>query len=208
MDSRVHLDALSAVRSTNFYEHGKRNPSEVIGFFNEYSRAKGAPSPSPINRQSIKEKCRNMAEAITLIHLHESMRHVADDYCHSISRWQKNPSPLSELESLRLFRALYRFQIYCNLLGARQEMEETDLTGSSETETAFHNFLPRFPPWEVQEIACIWKYLEKRWGLLLREVSYVVSSRRVNISGEFRREDWDRDFEYIRSLPVTSEGLY
>jgi hypothetical protein len=205
LDYRLRVDSLAAVRSTEFYCSQKRVPSEVIAFIDEYSRAKGAPRLSLILPDWLlfSKKFGSISEATALVLLRMSVKHIASEYCRSIPQWQTDSVPLSELEQVRLSRAIYRFQIYCNLFGVKEDMETTDLTGMTRTEKydAFHNFLPRFPPWEVQEIACIWRYFNGHWGCLLREVSEGAKM----VFGE-HRDEREYTLAYIHSLPVSTDS--
>jgi hypothetical protein len=78
---------------------------------------------------------------------------------------------LSATESMRLLRALYRWQLYCNLFGqgpddGRREVpklehgEELDL------------FFCIFRPWEIEEIYCIYALLKNTYSDLLDTVAW------------------------------------
>lgn len=70
---------------------------------------------------------------------------------------------LSPMEELRLYRAIYRFQVYCTLFGSGRASDS--LTDQHE------RFLASFPPWEVLEMACVWYYLVCRWASIMKDLS-------------------------------------
>ena len=61
--------------------------------------------------------------------------------------------PLSTNETTRIRRALYRYELYCNMFGPQNYMLH---------EHEVMVFLRLFPPWEVEEIGCIHTYLQNR----------------------------------------------
>lgn len=103
--------------------HGERDPNEVVAFLDEYSRARRSPRPSPILAARLlkTEKCRGFEEVIALCHVHIKVSWVIDDCFRSTPRWQSNFAPLSESERLRLYRAICRYQIYCNIFGTERK---------------------------------------------------------------------------------------
>ncbi|KAI9775097.1 MAG: hypothetical protein M1839_001449 [Geoglossum umbratile] len=68
--------------------------------------------------------------------------------------------PLSKTEETRVFRALYRFQLCCNLFG---EARSNYSSGHYEFPVMdiLKLFLGLFEPWEVQEIACIHTFAKR-----------------------------------------------
>jgi hypothetical protein len=211
LDHRLYVDAVSAVRSKDFYLHGKRDPSEVVAFLDEYSRARKSPHSSSIIADWLleNEKCRNFEEVIALCLLHTKVSRIIDDYIYSTSPWQKNSAPLSELERIRLYRAICRYQIYCNLFGTGQKMNETPppVDDWGFDTSACERFLPSFLPWEVQEIACICEYLSTRWASLLRESSIIVPEEPKRVEDVPIDNGWDGIFAHIRSLPLSCKGI-
>lgn len=71
-------------------------------------------------------------------------------------------SPLSPTEKVRLRRALYRTELYGKLFNRRPNVQvPMKPLHQSEQEKIF---LTKFPPWEVEEMACVWHYFQARLG--------------------------------------------
>jgi hypothetical protein len=116
---------------------------------------------------------------------------------------------LSESERLRLYRAICRYQIYCNLFGTERKWNTTPLPVDDRgvDYLACEGFLPSFLPREVQEIACIFEHLTTRWASLLRESSVIIPEELEKVDGVPTYNEWDDRFAYIRSLPISRKGI-
>lgn len=66
---------------------------------------------------------------------------------------------LSTTESTRLLRALYRWQLYCNLFGPGPEMMRRRKVAQLEHGTHLDILFCLFKPWEIEEVYCIWVLL-------------------------------------------------
>jgi hypothetical protein len=209
LDSRLHADALAAVRSTGFYDKYSNSLSSIVAFLTDYERARGGGADS----QSEWLKCRDLNEAVSLLHLHEAITQAVNDYGPFIaSRMKpvKKPPALSEMEKLRLYRAMYRYEIYCNIFGGMEKHSKFEGDESHVWPKESHErFLPSFPPWEVQEIACIWAYLPRRWGVIFREVSDIYFPIKFGHPGCDPDSDMEDTFEHLRrTRHDTSDGNY
>lgn len=81
LDHRLRPDALAAVRSARHYEvHGRKSES-VLAFLDEHGRARENAAHSKSEWLS----CRSTTEAVDLLHLHEAVKRVTEEYCHSIA---------------------------------------------------------------------------------------------------------------------------
>jgi hypothetical protein len=205
MDHRLHPDAFAALRSTEIFERPETGPNEVIAFIAEYGRTRyrGPVNPAPKLLMPF-----DVTEAINLLHLHESVKLIASDYCAHVSlSGVPGKAPvdhISEMEKLRLHRAIYRFQIYCNLFGGEQKLLDRRPGKGFERGlvkqafTAIGRFLPSFPPWEVQEIACVWHYLNQRWASILREISDIFFPAPIGSEDMQNDSDMEDVFDYCR----------
>ncbi len=85
---------------------------------------------------------------------------------------------LSAMERTRLLRALYRFQLYCNLFGP----------GPEEDRSPHGFFLPdilaiffcTFKPWEIEEIHCLYILVRDKYKATLEAIRAVVHKDRPN----------------------------
>jgi hypothetical protein len=166
-DYRLRPDALAAIRSARYLELHSGDREGVPDFLQQYGHARDEMAcPTDLEWSS----CGSAAEALDLYYLHEKIKMIADDYCQVIaseSSQAKQTSSLSDLEQLRLYRAIYRYQIYCDFFGGKEPMRRS-------TTRIERSFLPTFPPWEIDEIASIWRYVDRRWVTLLRQISQIV----------------------------------
>jgi hypothetical protein len=74
------------------------------------------------------------------------------------SHRSRQHQPLSGMEEMRLMRALYRFQLFCNLQGLGRHIERKNFLPFVIASTAadkLNKFFCWFEPWEVEEIICI-----------------------------------------------------
>jgi hypothetical protein len=120
LDDRLFVDALATVRSGDFYTHGGRDANDVVAFLDEYSRARQKLRSSPIPADGLLEngKSCSFEDVMALLLLNIKVSRLIDDYFRTTPRLQSNPAPLSDWERIRLYRAICRFQIYCNLFGS------------------------------------------------------------------------------------------
>lgn len=166
LDHRVRADALAAVRSATFYATRCQlvEVKRTITFFDEYTRARTDSADSSSEWLSF----RSMTEVLDLIHLHETVKHFVVQYCLSVASIMpqgQQPFNLSQIEELRLYRAIYRFCVYCNFFGNNPPMfQEILLPYAARDQHPRMRFLPSFPTWEVVEMACIWQYLYRLWA--------------------------------------------
>jgi hypothetical protein len=84
--------------------------------------------------------------------------------------FQQNLNPFlrasspSATEQTRLMRALYRFELFCNLFGQGPEARRVRLTAPlADCEILAHCFGP-LAPWEVEEIDCIYTLIRNKYN--------------------------------------------
>ena len=99
---------------------------------------------------------------------------------------------LSSNETRRLYRAFYRFEIFCNLFRDRRESpidgEPSDASrasknGISELDSTQKSsrFLGLFNPWEVEELACIRDYFCNYYQRMLLKFEPDLRDRKPNL---------------------------
>lgn len=104
-----------------------------------------------------------------LSQLQHAVRFVMKDFCKTtLSRdplsgeKEEDIKPISTDEARRISRALYRFELFCIIFSqpsfkVKRKLDCMDMC---------HLFLNQFPPWEVEEIACIRDYIIGRYAHL------------------------------------------
>ncbi|ERF77059.1 hypothetical protein EPUS_09082 [Endocarpon pusillum Z07020] len=168
LDPRIRAHALAAVRSATFYETRRQlvEVKRTLTFFDDHNRARTDSADSSSGWLSF----RSMAEVLDLIHLHETVKHLVFQYCLSITSIMpqgQQPFNLSQMEELRLHRAMYRFWVYCNFFGNNPPMfEQSLLPHGARDQHPRMRFLPSMPTWEVVEMACIWQYFYRLWAFV------------------------------------------
>ena len=72
-----------------------------------------------------------------------------------------SPSPLSLLESARIKRTFYRFELLCNIFGQRYRSSDVPFKGDE----LLTNFFSVCRPWENEQLRCIREHLFDRLSL-------------------------------------------
>lgn len=72
----------------------------------------------------------------------------------------RHREPLSKSEKIRIFRALYRYQMYTNVFGHSRPTAARITIPSAEI---MHYFLGLFEPWEVEELYCIQIFFKDKY---------------------------------------------
>lgn len=166
MDYWLRPDALAIVRSARHFRlHRCDDADAVLAFVTDYGRAREELASSEPRSDSDWLSCRDIVEAVEVIKSNEAIELVANDYCLFVATQLPQAKPvtnLSEREHRRLYRSLYRYQVWCNFMGPQGVW------------TPPNKYLPTFPPWEIQEMVCVWQYLMKRWRVVFREISGIV----------------------------------
>lgn len=91
---------------------------------------------------------------------------------------------LSQTESTRLQRGLYRFQLCCSLFGASRR-EAPDITGRNfNAEDILVHFLGLFEPWEIEEICCVYSFAEHKYEQIFRAIKRDVDPMNPKFDAE------------------------
>lgn len=116
-------------------------------------------------------------EATQLVDLFTRLHGFVQDMAHELERKASSVGSrnsldegaqlgtLTPLEQQRFLRACCRYQTYCHLFGARTPIQldisydHWPLSQHFDPETIYSLYFSIFPPWEVEEIACIYDYL-------------------------------------------------
>ncbi len=185
LDYWLRPDALALVRSANSFGPGSADEEAIQPFISEYGRAREELASS--NSEWLLDRgwltCRSIGEALQVLRINQAINLVADDYCLFVATQlpqAKLATKLSKMEQLRLYRSLYRYQIWCNFMNVRGIWTQPN------------NFLITLPPWEIQEMVCVWHYLMQRWRTVFREVSGLTPSKR-------------RGWQYQTNTPLKAE---
>ncbi|KAG7285835.1 hypothetical protein NEMBOFW57_008129 [Staphylotrichum longicolle] len=144
---------------------------EVIrAFFDEYPAWRGTP------RDVLMERCTE-AELVGMASFYLSlgrplMLRLADMFCHHLDPSCRHPSCRLVTPS-RLFRALCRFQVYCNLFGAGHRGSRA--VAIFEPEEILARFFGRFAPWEVEEVHWVYALVASEFDKVFDAIQWDVS---------------------------------
>ncbi|KAH6618258.1 hypothetical protein B0J18DRAFT_274918 [Chaetomium sp. MPI-SDFR-AT-0129] len=149
-------------------------------------QGQAASSPSPGLRLPPFPLTHRMVAAIERVHrmveyfTHDLTRQAIPRFNHIFETIR--PATISPSEELRILRAFYRFQLYCNIFGrkaidsARQanltapesenwedrwaRMELSRNAREKNTRRELKSFFWPWPPWANEQLACVFEYLE------------------------------------------------
>ena len=167
-----------AVRSSvTLYDRSPRPlPGDTMRqFLHSYVSRRSAPP------ELVLEDC-TLADLVEMAAFYQSVVRPLSLKCASLFLQCLDPSldvgSLSGVEQTRLLRALYRFQLYCNLFGQGPEPGRfRPLAGLALAEILALFFGP-FHPWEVEEIDCIYTLVRNKYDAVFDAVEcYLVSPR-------------------------------
>ncbi|RSM05082.1 hypothetical protein CEP52_006534 [Fusarium oligoseptatum] len=102
-----------------------------------------------------------------------AMTNIANDF--EEQKKTAHAAPLSSTEQLRIMRALYRFQLWCNLFGGFSYM--------CDREGPPYMFFSLYEPWEVEEISSVHLFATSGFQTDLPHYMYNVSARFFAIDG-------------------------
>lgn len=80
--------------------------------------------------------------------------------------------PLSGAEETRLARALYRFQLYCNLFGVSKYRVGCQQLFEFEDADILRIFIGIYEPWEVEEIACAYAFTKEMFDQVFDDIRW------------------------------------
>lgn len=140
----------------------KKDGSEIRDFFEDYKNRRR--EPTSVSLESVP-----LPDTVILSQVQYAVRFAVKDFCqatisrHPMSREKaQDITPLTTNEAQRINRAFYRFEIFCTIFrnqgfNVRPGLDCMDMC---------HLFLNQFPPWEVEEIACVRDYIMDRYAQL------------------------------------------
>lgn len=83
---------------------------------------------------------------------------------------------ITKVERTRIYRALYRLQLFCNLCGTRGDDRDSTLLIAGDVDRA--RILAIFQPWEVEEILCINEFAQDKYSRVLDQVAWDLDEER------------------------------
>ncbi|KAI9758185.1 MAG: serine/threonine protein kinase [Chaenotheca gracillima] len=152
-------EAVAVIQASNIRS---REDQATIEFLRRYRLERWEEPPQVLS----------LSASLQLISFHQSIvsGFVNDFISSTLSRYPMRQTPLkpdgppSANELRRIYRAFYRFELYCVLF--RRRPTEPRLVSISDGRLAasdqYRHFLYFLPPWEVEELFCVHDYLYRR----------------------------------------------
>jgi hypothetical protein len=185
----IIVDALATLRSKNCHVLPDMGAEKASVFLDQYRHARGAASSSSLcsgmkHWTTYIPLCRDLDEVVSLLHQHKLLERIAVDYRQRITMPIGEGAQLSRTERTRIFRAMYRFQTYCNLYGGRsshrQLLYKTTPREIRRRLRTVELFAPSFTPWEVEEMGSIWKYVTGHCCRIIAELDTDIKLRSLS----------------------------
>ncbi|KXG49250.1 uncharacterized protein PGRI_031200 [Penicillium griseofulvum] len=216
-------DAIAATRSRGLiftqYKH------ESIALLDTWRRREEINSLALSSSNRIDEPG-NLEEISHLFYLYKVFHFFLEDYAKNIPQppWMEDdqwktqvlPIKLSPSESHRLLRGLCRLQIYQNIFGTPEHLDvpyhqvgekpdrnQWDMNKGPSghcdpRREVFRLFFGTIPPWEYQEMACVWAYFKTMFDPIYKEMTAGLHEL-VDKHMSKDIQEWKR--EYFEFLP-------
>lgn len=125
------------------------------------------------------DKPSDMEEILALFQLEKVLQFFLKDYTTNpprpewieLDRWERMlPIELSDDERHRFFRALCRLQTHSNIFADLEKDPENRVSWLDNdwrgpgSEEAYRVFYGTLPPWEYDEMGCVWAYLKTKFS--------------------------------------------
>lgn len=123
----------------------------------------------------------SLPQIVALSQVQYAVRFAAEGFCQNTlsthpltSKKQEHILPLSSNEARRISRAFYRFELFCMICN-QPSFKVSHKVSSLDM---CHLFLNQFPPWEVEEIACVRDYIIGRYTQLFAKYEHELVRQR------------------------------
>ncbi len=111
-----------------------------------------------------------LRDALAIGSLHETIEIFSKDFA-SLALFinpvtgieDASPFPLSLLESNRVKRTFYRYELFCNMSREREGVENAQAASQNPRNVSL--FFSMCAPWEYEQLACVRDYLSERLSL-------------------------------------------
>ncbi|OKL62597.1 hypothetical protein UA08_02377 [Talaromyces atroroseus] len=188
------VESLTTIRSKGLWAEDAKNTEDIIALLDFRRRASKEGNLPKYDHDSLTIK-----ELVQLLKLHETASFLLEDYSKSLEQpdwWQSGthgvwkPVRFSSNERTRFFRAFYRLQTWCHIFG---HMEYYPIRPTRETDQFINDWYGKtfsaadawrllwgtMPPWEVEEVGCIWLYCDNKYLKIFEEIRDTLLERFV-----------------------------
>ncbi|RYC65996.1 hypothetical protein CHU98_g262 [Xylaria longipes] len=141
----------------------------------------------------------DLADALSLMQFHEKVSYLAAQAAHEAfknePRLTRESAEPTCAELCRFERALYRFQLYCNVLGG------LPLTEDEQFDPLSFEFFDYFAPWENEQLVCIHDHFVR---VVSRPFNYLVEH---GITWGYLQVDYIYAFISDQAQSILAEGI-
>ncbi|KAL4906703.1 hypothetical protein BDW74DRAFT_177013 [Aspergillus multicolor] len=88
--------------------------------------------------------------------------------------------PTSEVEEMRILRALYRFQLCCNLYSAHCHESPRQVSPEFNLLEVLNLCIALLEPWEAEEICCINTFFKEKYHQIFQDIGPEVNHNNLN----------------------------
>lgn len=100
------------------------------------------------------------------------------------TKHQGSNETLSKTENTWIVRALYRFQLSCNLFGNGRYRDAWHSRLDFGAVEILASFLDKFEPWEVEEITCIYTFAKEKYDRVFNDIRWDVHEENPKFEGQ------------------------
>ena len=201
LEGAVLADVLTTVRACKLMA-GKGRITNVKDFLAEYrtsiysKRVGSSPTIAPDEASEV-ARLHTIIGSIALRFYH--FTHAAR--AHLQNAPPTDPDSPSKTELRRIYRALYRFELFCTLFCPPihcDYLKPIDRENEADGRDMADWFLQIFQPWEVEEIACVYDYFWRQYDTIFKEVAPEPPKQKANYRGE--------DDSHDSGIDISTEG--
>ncbi|KAI9773741.1 MAG: hypothetical protein M1839_002012 [Geoglossum umbratile] len=185
----VAVDACAVFRSSTDQFPDPQGYNEVTQFLHSYKEQHtSAHNSHPIEHLAKAQVVRMATFYFSIIA--PLARHYVNWALTNLSKMTKGSLDnglLSKAEETRVHRALYRFQLYCNLFGAGRFIASRPAIRSwhsFESIDILREFICIYEPWEVEEIACIYDFAKEKFNQIFNDIRWDLNKHNLNFKGQ------------------------
>ena len=155
--SHLFFDALIVLESRMLAPYNEEAVAHLLDLYAERALT--------ITSNHLKWRLRH---AVAISRLHDTIEYLSQDFaCSALATNivtgldEPSPTPLSALESNRIKRTFYRFELFYGVFREREGHELNE----SKSETEQHFFFSMCEPWENEQLRCVRDYVFDRLRL-------------------------------------------
>lgn len=184
----VYVDACAAYRTASPDFFKTRTRDAVEHFLESYHEQRSSAECSIYDEKLAGNEPLEMAvfhativRPLTRCYTSRALANVASE-----NRKPQDETPVSKTEERRLMRAMYRFQLCCNLFGVGSH-EYTSQQPSLDLGCVdiLSLFFSQLAPWEVEEIGCIYTFAQEKYNQIFNNIHWDVHHENPKFEGQY-----------------------